>query len=186
MDRIETRDLRVIIGASSQAYAGWIQTQEDELDITKRPDWVAWFRRGSISRLLAEHVWEHLSAEEAANAARICFDFLVPGGFFRCAVPDGLFPDPGYQRVVQVGGPGPADHPASSHKVVYDYRTLPIAFERAGFSVRLLEWWDEQGTFHAEPWDAREGFIHRSLRFDHRNRGVTPGFTSLIVDATKP
>lgn len=86
-------DIRVIIGASSHNYPGWIRTQEDELSLRKRSDWEERFRPNSISRLLAEHVWEHLEPEDARKAASICFEFLRPGGFFRCAVPDELFPD---------------------------------------------------------------------------------------------
>jgi predicted SAM-dependent methyltransferase len=179
-------EIRVIIGASSQDCPGWIRTQKEELDLTRRSDWEARFRPGSISRVLAEHVWEHLDLGEARVAAGICFDFLRPGGFIRCTVPDGLFPDQGYQRVVQVGGPGSVDHPAAGHKVVYDYRPLPALFAAAGFEVRLLEWWDAEGEFHAEIWDERKGFVYRSARFDHRNRDGRYGFTSLIVDAVKP
>lgn len=178
-------EIRIVIGASSQDYPSWSQTQEDELDLTDRSGWDAQFRPGSIDRLLAEHVWEHLDPDEAAIAANICFEFLQPGGFFRVAVPDGLFPNDDYQRTVQVGGPGPVDHPAASHKVLYDYRTLPAVFEKAGFDVRLLEWWDETGAFHAEKWAEREGFIYRSARFDHRNQDGRLGFTSLIIDAVK-
>lgn len=29
--------------------------------------------------------------EEGVEAARTCFDFLKPGGYVRCAVPDGFF-----------------------------------------------------------------------------------------------
>lgn len=177
--------VRVIVGSSSQDYAGWIRTQENELSLVRRADWAARFAPESIDRLLAEHVWEHLDPEEAEVAARIVFDYLRPGGVFRLAVPDGCFPDKDYQRLVQVGGPGPVDHPAASHKVVYDYRTLPPVFERAGFEVRLLEWWDEDGVFHHEPWDERDGFIYRSARFDHRNRDGVYGFTSLILDVIK-
>ncbi len=101
-------------------------------------------------------------------------------------MPDGYFPDAEYQRVVRVGGPGPADHPATSHKVVYNYRTLRDVFHAAGFRVRLLEYWDEEGRFHAEEWDEREGFVYRSARFDHRNQDGRLGFTSLILDALKP
>lgn len=180
------RSPRLIIGASSQNYPGWIRTQQDELDLSRREQWAARFAPDTIRTILAEHVWEHLTPEDARIAAGICFAFLTTNGFIRVAVPDGLFPDEAYQRTVQVGGPGPADHPAASHKVVYDYRRLPPAFRRAGFDVRLLEWWDEAGTFHAEPWDEREGFIYRSARFDHRNRDGKLGFTSLIVDAIKP
>jgi len=132
-----------------------------------------------------EHVWEHLDAAEATFAARICFEFLELRGFIRCAVPDALFPNKAYQRLVQVGGPGPADHPAASHKVVYTWRTLTRVFESAGFQVTLLEWWDEEGDFHSQPWDERDGFIYRSRRFDYRNQDGNLGFTSLIVDAVK-
>lgn len=142
-------EISVIIGASSQDYLGWIRTQKEELDLTTRSDWEARFRPGSISRVLAEHVWEHLDLAEASVAAGICFHFLRPGGFVRCAVPDGLFPDEAYQRIVQVGGPGAVHHPAAGHKVVYDYRSLPALFGAARFEVMLLEWWDVEGEFHA-------------------------------------
>ncbi len=180
------QDVRVIIGASSQDYPGWLRTQQDELDLTREEDWDARFAPGSIGRLLMEHVWEHLDPDEALIAAGIAFQYLAPGGYVRVAVPDGLFPDEDYQRTVQVGGPGPVDHPAASHKVVYEYRTLPAVFEQVGFEVRLLEWWDEDGIFHAESWDERDGFIYRSARFDHRNVDGRLGFTSLIIDAIKP
>lgn len=180
------KSIRVIIGASSQEYPGWIRTQENDLSLLRREDWAARFSPGSIDRLLAEHVWEHLDPKDAAIAARIVFDYLRPGGWLRLAVPDGLFPDEAYQRLVQVGGPGPVDHPAASHKIVYDYRTLPAVFEEAGFEVRMLEWWDENGNFHAESWDERDGFIYRSARFDHRNRDGEYRFTSLIIDAVRP
>lgn len=178
--------LRIIIGASSQVYPHWLQTQRTDLDLTSREHWAGRFEPGSVSRILAEHVWEHLTPEEADTAAAICHEFLEPGGFLRCAVPDRLFPNAAYQSLVQVGGPGPADHPAATHQVVYTHRTLVAVFERARFQAQLLEWWDETGAFHVEPWDERDGFIYRSKRFDHRNQNGVLGFTSLIVDAIKP
>lgn len=177
---------RVIVGASSQDYPGWHRTQRDELDLTRTEDWRALAPPGSLDAILMEHVWEHLTPDEATVAARNCFAALAPGGHVRCAVPDGLFPDADYQRTVRVGGPGPADHPAATHHLLYDWRTLPPVFTAAGFDVRLLEWWDDTAAFHAEPWDERDGFIYRSARFDHRNRAGRLGFTSLIVDAVRP
>jgi predicted SAM-dependent methyltransferase len=181
-----TDRIRILIGASSQDYPGWIRTQQSGLDLTRRSDWAARFAPGTIETILMEHVWEHLTLDEAGIASGICHEFLRPGGKIRCAVPDRLFPNEEYQRIVRVGGPGPADHPAASHRVVYDYRTLASVFEGAGFRIRLLEWWDEENVFHAEPWDERDGFIYRSLRFDHRNQQGKLGFTSLIADAVKP
>jgi predicted SAM-dependent methyltransferase len=177
---------RIIIGASSQTYPGWVQTQQDDLDITSWSDWTAMFAPGSLTHILAEHVWEHLTFDEGRQAAQHCFAMLAPGGMVRCAVPDGNFPDENYQQTVQVGGPGPADHPAASHKVVYAWESLYNMYQRAGFDVKLNEWCDESGGFHTIDWDKRDGFIYRSARFDPRNNDGQLGFVSLIIDAVKP
>ncbi len=177
--------VRVVVGASSQDYPGWVRTQQNDLDLVRRNDWERLFRPGSIQAILAEHVWEHLDEAEALLAAANCFAFLMEGGFVRCAVP-GLFPDATYQRTVRIGGPGPKDHPAASHQSLFTWRTLPSVFVSAGFQVRLLEWWDDDGQFQRRDWDANDGFIYRSVRFDDRNRCGRLGFTSLILDATKP
>ncbi len=104
----------------------------------------------------------------------------------RCAVPDANFPDAAYRRMVQVGGPGPVDHPAADHKILYDYRRFAAVFAGVGFAVDLLEYCDEQGRFHFNYWDPADGPIYRSLRSDHRSRDGKLGFVSLILDAKKP
>jgi predicted SAM-dependent methyltransferase len=179
-------DTRIIVGATSQDYPGWVHTQENQLDITRWNDWTTMFEPGSLTHILSEHVWEHLPIDRGMLAARHCYHMLASGGRVRCAVPDGNFPNEDYQRIVKVGGPGPADHPAASHKVVYTWDTLTDVFASAGFDVTLLEWCDENGDFHATDWDEHDGFVYRSVRFDHRNRNGTLGFVSLIVDAIKP
>ncbi len=178
--------LRVIIGAENQRWEGWLPTQREDLDLLDRRTWAAWFGDRRADALLCEHVWEHLSEEEGRAAARLCFEYLKPGGFLRCAVPDVNFPDAEYQRTVQVGGPGPADHPAADHRVVYDHRRLADVFRSAGFEVELLEYCDENGRFHYHGWDVATGPIYRSLLLDHRNREGRLGFVSLILDARKP
>lgn len=181
---------RVVVGAGSPEFwsnnPGWIHTQEKELNLLNRDDWQRRFEPNSLKTILAEHVWEHLTYVEGVQAAKTCLEYLEPGGYVRCAVPDGFFPDENYQNGVKVGGPGPLDHPAASHKIVHTYRTLQRMFEDAGFEVRLLEYCDEQGGFHYNDWDAADGFIYRSKRFDHRNQNGELGFVSLIVDAIKP
>ncbi|MGD6966563.1 class I SAM-dependent methyltransferase [Rossellomorea vietnamensis] len=181
------KDIKVVIGAGEHNNnPGWMQTQESELNLLNKHDWEKRFDEGSISAILAEHVWEHLSYDEGVAAAKICFDYLRPGGYIRCAVPDVFFPDEDYQEFVKVGGPGPADHPAASHKIVHSYKTISDMFEKAGFQVKLLEFCDEQGIFHYNEWDEKQGFIYRSKRFDHRNQEGKLVFASLIVDAIKP
>lgn len=178
--------LRIIIGAGEQRYPGWIATQKRDLDLLAPESWARQHRPGTIDALLCEHVWEHLNEMEGRAAAAICFRFLKPGGYLRVAVPDGNFPEPDYQRGIQVGGPGPVDHPAADHKIVYDYRRLADVFESAGFEVDVLEYCDESGRFHYNQWDPDDGTIYRSLLSDHRNRDGKLGFVSLIMDARKP
>lgn len=177
--------MKMIVGASSQSYPGWISTQEDELNLLNGSNWDKLFANKKIDAILAEHVWEHLSFQEGVEAAGNCYDFLKPGGYIRCAVPDGFFRNEGYQNLVQVGGPGPKDHPAASHKIVHNYKTLTKMFEKAGFHVQLLEYCDEKGSFHFHEWNPERGMIYRSCRFDHRNKDGELGFVSLIVDAFK-
>lgn len=178
--------LRIIIGAGQQAYPGWLATQREQLDLLRRSDWAASLGLRRADALLCEHVWEHLTEQQGREAARICFEFLRPGGYLRVAVPDAFFPDAEYQRMAQVGGPGPADHPAADHKIVYDYRRFGQIFADAGFEADLLEYCDERGRFHYNQWDPAGGPIYRSLLSDHRNRDGRLGFVSLILDAHKP
>ncbi|MDD4422178.1 MAG: hypothetical protein PHD46_03965 [Eubacteriales bacterium] len=108
------------------------------------------------------------------------------GGYIRCAVPDKNFRNEWYQNMVQIGGPGPTDHPAYTHKIVYDYQTLKTVFEKAGFEVEMLEYCDEQGVFHYKYWNEADGKIGRSFRFDTRNSSENLGMVSIVIDAKKP
>lgn len=98
-------------------------------------------------------------------------------------MPDGYHPDPHYIEYVRPGGTGAG---SDDHKVPYTYDSLRQLLEQAGFRVKLLEWFDENGRFHFEKWDAAMGFIERSTRFDERNTENPTAYTSLIVDAFKP
>jgi len=177
--------VRVIIGAGKTRIDNWIATQESDLDVLNRKDWERQYELGSIDALLAEHVWEHMSYDEGIEAAKNCFDFLKPGGYIRCGVPDANFDNEWYQNTVQVGGPGAEDHPAYTHKIVYDYRTFVDVFEKAGFVVELLEYCDENKKFHYRYWNEDDGRIGRSFRFDTRNLEDELGMVSLIIDAYK-
>lgn len=182
--------LRVIIGAGEQRWPGWVATQRNELDLLDETSFLRFFGTTRADAFLCEHTWEHLTVDDGIEAARICRSFLTDGGRLRVAVPDGRFPDDEYQRTVQVGGPGPDDHPAADHKVVYTAETFVEVFRRAGFRVELLEWWDLAGRFQVRDWDPADGPIYRSSLLDHRNEDYRtvqgkPGFTSLILDAFK-
>lgn len=178
--------IKVVIGAGEyNNNPGWLHTQEDELNLIEETSWSNKFKQGSITAILAEHVWEHLTYEEGVEAAKLCYSYLKPSGYIRCAVPDGFFPDEEYQNIVKIGGPGPTNHPAASHKIVHTYLTLSKMFKEAGFSVTLLEYCDEEGKFHFNEWEAENGVIFRSKKFDPRNQGDKLLFPSLIIDAIK-
>lgn len=177
--------MKVVIGAGKTAFDGWISTQEDELDLLNRADFERLFGEEKPAAFLAEHVWEHMTLAEGILAARNCYDYLAPGGYIRAAVPDRNFRNEWYQNMVQVGGNGDPNHPAFTHKIVYDYRTFADVFTQAGFRVELLEYCDEDGVFHHQYWDEADGKIGRSFRFDTRNTAEKLGMVSIILDARK-
>lgn len=178
-------EVRIIIGAGRTSYDGWISTQETELNLLNPSDFERLFTKERPTAFLAEHVWEHMTYDEGCQAARNCFDYLADGGYLRVAVPDKYFRNEWYQNMVKVGGNGDPSHPAFSHKIVYDYRTLSQVFQQAGFEVELLEWCDENGHFHYKYWNEDDGRIGRSLRFDTRNINGKLGMVSIILDAKK-
>lgn len=68
---------------------------------------------GLVDAFLAEHVWEHLSLEDAHRAARNCHEFLRPGGRLRLAVPD-----PAWFASVSASAPDVvAAYTASNHAI---------------------------------------------------------------------
>jgi len=177
------RAKKIVLGASGIEYPGWLSTDRSRIDVVRRECFARYLRRNSRRAFLAEHVWEHLEADEARAAATNCFEFLKPGGWLRIAVPDGMHPDPEYVEQVRPGGAGEG---AADHKVLYTFMTLQTLLEQAGFEVELLEYWDESRTFHFREWSSEDGHIGRSMRFDPRNREKSLAYTSLIADGRKP
>ena len=171
---------KIVIGSSGIFQAGWIPTEIESLNVIKENDWKRYVSPNEIDAMLAEHVWEHMTEQEGRKAAALCFRYLKPGGYIRVAVPDGLHPDRSYIEQVRVGG---SDN--NGHKVLYTYKTLGDVFTSAGFRVELLEYFDEQRTFHEKNWHVADGMIHRSKRFDGRNRDGVLRYTSLVLDAWK-
>ena len=172
--------IRVVVGAAGRYDSGWMPTSIKDLNILLRDDWERHFRADSIDAILAEHVLEHLTPDDASIALSNCYKFLKPGGYLRLAVPDGFHPDACYIEYVKVNGSGPG---SDDHKVLYTYKTLQELLERAGFMVKFLEFFDENGKFHFFEWSTAEGTIHRSKNLDPRNKSGLLAYTSIIVDA---
>jgi predicted SAM-dependent methyltransferase len=180
---LRPRDLRIVISAGRKFQSGWIPTQQFFLDITKQENWKKYFPENSVATFLAEHVFEHLDWSAAEIALQHIFKALKEGGYFRIAVPDGCHPSKDYYNAVKPGGTGLG---AESHKVVYDYQKLTSVAKNVGFSIDLLEYFDETGTFHKQNWKPEDGLIHRSAEYDRRNQGGQLVYTSLIADLIKP
>ena len=122
------RATKVIIGAGGKSYDGWVSTDIQNLDITKRSDFEKYWNSDTIEAFLAEHVWEHLTQEEGIAAFENCYNLLKPGGYLRLAVPDGYNPNPDYIKHVKPRGTGAG---AEDHKTLYNTTYLRI------YSVRL-------------------------------------------------
>ncbi|MBU5465924.1 SAM-dependent methyltransferase [Virgibacillus sp. MSJ-26] len=183
---VEDKKIKVVIGAGKyNNNPGWLHTQEKELNLLDEKTWSRMFSNNSITAILAEHIWEHLTYNEGVEAAKVCRKFLKTKGYIRCAVPDAFFRNKEYQDMVKIGGPGPKDHPAADHKIVYNYKTITNMFNTAGYEVKLLEYCDEEGKFQQNPWEGKDGVLFRSKKFDPRNQGKQLAFPSLIVDAIK-
>jgi predicted SAM-dependent methyltransferase len=177
-----THTLKLVIGAAGVFDTGWIDTDIEFLNLLDPKHWEAYFQKDSIDALLAEHVWEHLTTDDGLAAAKRCFEYLKPGGYLRVAVPDGFCPDEKYINDVKPGGDGIY---AYDHKVLYNHLTFADIFERSGFRVVLLEYYDSKGKFHFTDWNPEDGQIRRSMRFDERNKDGRLRYTSLILDAHK-
>lgn len=178
----EGKTLKVVVGSSDIFEPGWIPSEWHFLNLLNEQEWLTYFKEDSISNILAEHVWEHLTPEDGKVAVRTCYRFLKKGGRLRIAVPDGFHPDPTYIDYVKVGGSGAG---ADDHKILYTYKIMTDILEQAGYKVQLLEYFDESGIFHHNAWEAKAGYIHRSIKNDKRNADGKPNYTSLIVDAVK-
>lgn len=176
-------EIKLVLGANAHTPAGWLYSDIEVLDITKSGDWERYFKPSSISAILAEHVWEHLTAEDGVMALTLCGQYLQAGSRLRIAVPDAFHPDPAYHDHADPKGSESNDH---GHQVFYNIRSLTEAIISAGLTSTPLEWFDEARVFHQVEWNAADGMIRRSSRFDPRNAIRPLSYTSLIIDAIKP
>jgi len=176
-----TGKLQIIIGAHTTDYKDWLPTNIENLNLLEIASFENLFGDKKADRFLAEHVFEHISYDDALIALKNCNKYLKKGGAVRIAVPDGLHPNPDYINMVKPGGHGEGAH---DHKLLYDYKTLSKAFEESGYRVNLLEYYDENGKFHFNEWDSKDGHIIRSKRYDKRFNEPL-GYSSLIVEGIK-
>ncbi|TLV00954.1 class I SAM-dependent methyltransferase [Dyadobacter luticola] len=177
-----SKPINMVVGSMYSVYKGWIHSDIETLNLLKKSDWEKYFEENSIDKILAEHVWEHLTPEEGKLAFKNCYTFLKSGGRLRVAVPDGYNPFEEYIDYVKPGGTG---NGADDHKILYNYQLMSGFLQDIGFKVVPIEYYDEQGKFHKNPWNPEDGMIRRSADHDARNKDGKLVYTSLIIDAFK-
>ena len=176
--------LKIIVGAAETNQRGWLATNEQWLDITKEDHWIHFFgHKQQISHIVAEHVFEHLTREEASVALDQMFKRLTDNGRVRIAVPDGYNPDKDYIRHVDICGIG---DDAIDHKQLLNLDTLTALIGEAGFIIEHVEGFTKDGQLVQKPWNEADGFIRRSRQNDSHEKWQFPdAATSLIIDGIK-
>ena len=173
------RPIRIILGAGKTRYEGWIPTDIPAFDVLVSRHWQLLFPPESIDRMLAEHVFEHLTTAQFGDFLEFAKSHLSQAGRIRIAVPDGHHPDSSYIARVRPGGSGEG---ADDHKVLYTFELIGGLLSENGYQYQLLEHFDAAGQFNRHEWSAEDGFISRSAEHDRRNGGGQLNYTSLIVD----
>ena len=151
--------IKIIIGSGATYYLGWVPTDSDTLNLTKRRNFDEIFSNTKVNNFLAEHVFEHLKYEDSIFAFKIIYDFLDVNGTLRIAVPDKNHPS---QYVYDLVKPGGLEPGADDHKFFWDYESISNALKKCGFKVDLVEYFDDQGFFHSVgDLDDKNGYISR-------------------------
>ncbi|MCY3574373.1 MAG: hypothetical protein OXG92_00910 [Chloroflexi bacterium] len=179
----QRQPVKITIGAGQTRFPGWIATDIPAFDIRSEQHWRRLFPPASINHILAEHVFEHLTAAQFSDFLHSARAYLAVAGRIRIAVPDGNHPSPEYIENVRPGGVGAG---AEDHKILYTQEIISQLIAGQGYEFALLEYFDAQGTFHSQPWGAAAGFVSRSAAHDARNRDGVLRYTSLIVDCWLP
>ena len=179
--------VNIILGAALTTQKGWFSTNEEWLDISKAEHWNRLFNsKKRVKRVLAEHVFEHLTIDEMRNTLRLIFVNMVNGGSLRIAVPDGNNPNSEYRKHCGINGIG-AD--ASDHKQFLTYELLSKEVERTGFHHNLIEGYLENKELVLKKFNNNLGRVIRT----RSNKNIRPkdgwdfpdANSSLILDCIK-
>jgi len=97
---------------------------------------------GVIEVVYSEHVLEHFDMGIAAGICSEIHRILQPNGIFRAVVPD---------AILRRGSDPPEVLPCEHrHKVAWTYHSLSWLLKNAGYEVKLVKYWDENGQLHVD------------------------------------
>ena len=180
------KNLKIILGAATTSQDGWYSTNEQWFDIRNSSNWKQLFKKeNTISNLLSEHVFEHLTYTELDKTLKYSNLYLQKGGKLRIAVPDGYNPNYEYIQNVKTEGIG-AD--AQDHKQLLNYDILEKLLIKNNFECFLLEGY-KNNKLIIETFNDYDGYIIRTRKRNNTSIDSKWQFvdanTSLIIDAIK-
>ena len=180
------KNLKIILGAATTSQDGWYSTNEQWFDIRNARHWKKIFKhKDTISNLLSEHVFEHLTFKELETTLKLSNIYLKKGGKLRIAVPDGYNPHDEYIQNVKIEGIG-AD--AQDHKQLLNYDILKKLLINNNFECFLLEGY-KNNKLIINNFSDFDGYIMRTRKRDRKSKDSKWNFidsnTSLIIDAIK-
>tara|TARA_B100000941_G_scaffold290039_1_gene270892 strand:- start:2855 stop:3559 length:705 start_codon:yes stop_codon:yes gene_type:complete len=180
--------VNLIIGAALTKQRDWFSTNQEWLDISKKEHWDRLFHsKKRVKRVLAEHVFEHLTINEMRIALKLIYEHMVNGGSLRIAVPDGNNPNQNYRNHCGINGIG-AD--ASDHKQFLTFEFLSNEVAKIGFKFNLIEGFLKDKKLYSEYPNEDFGRVMRSrsnINYANCKKGwdFTDSNTSLILDCFK-
>ena len=180
--------MNLIIGAALTKQKGWFSTNEEWLDIAREKHWKRLFNsKKRVKKILAEHVFEHLTLQEMQTALKLIYENMILGGSLRVAVPDGNNPNFEYRKNCGINGIG-AD--AADHKQFITYELFREEALKVGFEVKLIEGYQKNKQLISEEIDFELGYVMRSRRninylLSKEGWNFPDANTSLIIDCFK-
>lgn len=168
--------IKIVVGAGGTKFLGWISTEITDLNILSIKSWAELLNEKSVTNLLAEHVFEHLTYNEAKKALRNAYKYLDRGGIIRIAVPDKNHPS---TYVKELTKPGGSDKGSDDHKSFWDVNSLRQLAEDIGFKVYTIEYFDKNGKFHFKKMKIDAGHVSRS------KNNYTGRFTNSLSEYVK-
>lgn len=165
-----------------------LPTSANTLDVTSWDSFSQYsIQYNTVHSMVAEHVWEHLSLQEAINAARNCRFALKPDGVLLVAVPDVN----SYVGTYDIDESGDTRyHPMDEadirdgHTTQYDFKLLTNVFLSGGWGedeIRIVEGHDASGKLFL---DYPEPPYPIKIDRSHANGRNGPG-SSLIIQLVK-
>ena len=173
------KEIKLVIGSGKTSYKGWLLSDVPWFDLLDLSKMKSFFPEKNVSRILTEHVFEHLSINEGIIAINNLKQILKKNGVIRLAVPDGFHHNKNYIDQVNPGSINDI-----GHKELYNYKLI-IKLLDDDFEIKFFEYFNEKKEFIFNNWNNNidEGFIKRSRYNDHRNDENNINYSSLIIEA---